>query len=219
MATLVGPPAAPGIATGGSAATTRIDQSNAQIVGDAHGRYNEAATRGVVFGGGNQTAVTLTVGLATTYTGFVLINPINSGVKASILTATATVSVAASVAGNIGLIVGGSAGGVTAFTAIAVTLWGTMLVDSNANVNNSRVSLAAAGITLTGTPRYSGHWLTSVGTGAVNLESLSPMAAYDLAGQIVVGPGGYCAFGSYTAVATGVFGFTWEETPFIAALG
>lgn len=219
LATLVGPPASPGISTGGTALTTRIDQSNAQIVSDAHGRYNEATTRGVVYGGGNQTAVTLTVGLATTYTGFVLINPIGSGVKASIISATATVSVAATVAGQIGLIVGGSTAGVTAFTAIAATLWGTMLADATAAVNNSKCAMAAAGITLVGTPRYTGIWLTSIGTGAVNLESTMPMAAFDLAGQIVVGPGGYCAFASYTAVATAVCGFVWEETPYIAALG
>lgn len=197
--------------TTGTTANNRSGQTGDQIVSEYGPRYALAGNAGEIFSAANQTAVTHTVGLATTYTGFVLINPVNSGKNAEIIFASATVSVAASVAGNLGLILGGSAAGVTAFTAIATSLWGTTRADNNAATNGSVCSVAAAGITLVGTPRYA-LWLTSVGTGAVNLFSIAPAAIAELGGSISVGPGGYCAFGSYTAIATDVCAFVWRES-------
>ena len=195
----------------GQTAQNRAGQTGDQIVSEYSARYALAGNAGEIFGAGNQSAVTFTVGLTATYTGFVLINPISSGKNAEIIFAMATVSVAASVAGNLGLIVGGSGAGLTAYTAIAATLWGTTRADSNAATNGSVMAVAAAGITLVGTPRYAA-WLTSVGTGAVNLWSIAGTSVTELAGAISVGPGGYCAFGSFTAIATATCSFLWRES-------
>lgn len=201
----------PAVYADGATGQARIGKQGDQIVSELQGRYSESAKRREIFSAVNQTGVTLTVGLTTTYTGFCLINPINSGKNAELLTVGMCESIAATVPGPIGLIVGGSSAGLTAFTAISVALWGSTMSDSLAATNGSVCSVAAAGITLVGAPRYA-MWLATVGTVATTSLGLQGGLAWDVAGQIVVGPGGYVAIGSNVAVATGLFGFAWRES-------
>lgn len=195
----------------GATAQNRSGQTGDQVVSEYSPKNALAGNAGEIFCAGNQTGVTFTVGLATTYTGFILINPVGSGKNAEVLYANATLSIAASVPGPIGLIGGGSAAGVTAFTAIATSLWGTTRLDSNAATNNSVCSVAAAGITLVGSPRYVA-WLALAGTVATTSIGLAPGISQEWAGSISVGPGGYLAFGSNVAEATLLCSFMWRES-------
>jgi len=189
----------------------RLGHTGDQIFSEYASRYGEATRRGEMYAAGSQTGVTFTVGLATTYTGFILINPINSGVYAELVYAKATLSIAASVPGPIGLIGGGSAAGVTTYTAISTALWGSTKLDSNAATNASKCAVAAAGITLVGAPRYV-DWLGIAGTVATTSLGLAQGLLCEYAGSIVVGPGGYIAFGSNVAEATALCAFIWRET-------
>ncbi|HUS97565.1 MAG TPA: hypothetical protein VMX97_12565, partial [Hyphomicrobiaceae bacterium] len=65
----------------------RSEETGAMVVTQAHGSYFEAAKRGVVFTAHSQTGCIWTVGLATTYTGVAVSNPLGSGKNLSILAA------------------------------------------------------------------------------------------------------------------------------------
>jgi len=65
----------------------RSEESGSLVVSQAHGAYFEAAKRGVVFTAHSQTGCVWTVGLATTYTGVAVSNPLGSGKNLSILAA------------------------------------------------------------------------------------------------------------------------------------
>jgi hypothetical protein len=187
-----------------------MTQMGAAHSADASARYYEPTRAGRVFRGGNQSAVALTAGLATTYTGLCLINPAGSGKNLSLLSFGISTSAAHSALSNYGLLGGYAAGGITAFTAIATTLWGPNLIGTNAN--NSVASLAAAGVTLVGTPRFLMHCGSAFTT-----QSLNSTGLFDVAGQIVVQPGGYVAISAIAAyTAAGLFSFTWEEVPIAA---
>lgn len=182
-----------------------------KIVSEYASRYGLAGSLGEIFSAANQTGVTFTVGLSTTYTGFVLINPVGSGKNAEVIYANCALSIAATVPGPVGLIGGGSAAGVTAYTAISTALWGTTKLDNNAATNGSVCAVAAAGITLVGAPRYMA-WLGLIGTGATTVPLMVPGITQEWAGSYNVGPGGYLAFGSNVAVATCLCSFMWRET-------
>lgn len=199
--------------TAGTTANNRAGTTGDQIVSEYGPRYALAGGSGEIFSASSQTAGTAnSVALTTTYTGgFVLINPAGSGKQAEVIFASQTQSIAATVAGPTALIGGGSSAGVTAgTTAIAVSLWGTTRLDSNA-LTNSSVMVLSVNATLVGTPRYVA-WLASVSTGAANLAMLQPAVIAEFAGSIVVGPGGYLAFGALLAVATApMCTFIWRE--------
>lgn len=71
----------------------RLDRTGAQVVTDAHPRFGEAALRGTLFSVASQAVATTTVGLATTYTGLVLSNPVTSPVNLVLIRATLMQSV------------------------------------------------------------------------------------------------------------------------------
>src|SRR5437899_9937555 len=63
----------------------RQDRSGALVIVDAHGRYLESAYRKNVFHAADQAGQTTSAGLATTYVGVVVSNPIGSPVALAIL--------------------------------------------------------------------------------------------------------------------------------------
>lgn len=184
----------------------RKGRDNALVVTEAHGQQHEAASRGFIYSAANQAAVALTAGLATTYTGLCLINPITSTKNLSLLEVGVGASAAFSALTTLGLLGGWASTGLTAFTAIATTLWG----NNNVGLTNASVaSVAAAGVTLVGTPRY----LKQFGSGFTT-QSLDLFGVIAINGNIVVPPGGYVAVSSIAAfTAAGWFSFTWEEVP------
>jgi hypothetical protein len=77
----VGPLATTSSLAAGQQPAARAGNMGELIVSELHGRYYEAAYRKTMFSAANQAGATTTVGLATTYTGICLSNPINSTVN------------------------------------------------------------------------------------------------------------------------------------------
>lgn len=192
----------PSYAATGSAAPFRGDTTGAQIVADAHGRYAEAARRGVLFTAANQAAQAVSVALATAYTGLVLSNPAGSKVNLELIAAGITLSVAPAAIAPIGLIGGFLAAGLTVHTVAGVP-------QSNFLGSPAGIGKVDTSATLPIAPT----WLQMLmgGFTAAALPSTSP-ALIDVAGMYVVPPGGFIAIGALTAV-TGLFSLQWEEVP------
>src|SRR5258708_24627651 len=81
------------VANGQLNVNDRADRTSAQVVTDGHGRYQEAVLQNNVFLVASQSVATTTTGLATTYTGLCLSNPVGSGKNICLLTASLMQSV------------------------------------------------------------------------------------------------------------------------------
>lgn len=184
----------------GSPAYLTMDATKALRAADAHGRYADAARRGKLFYAASQAATTWTVALATTYTGLVVYNPPNSGLNLEILQVGFALSAAPAAIAHIGLFGGFLNTGIATHTTPLTP--GCTLIGSPAGIGK-----ADAAATLVGTPT----WLMPFmgGFTAAALPSTSP-AMLDVAGSIIVAPGGYVGIGALTAVV-GFGGIVWEE--------
>ncbi len=190
----------------GSAALSRAGRTGESIVQELHGRYYEQTIRGNVFAGGIVGQVT-TVGLATTYTGLCLSNPITSSVNLVLLKAGYAFLVAFTAAASVGLMTGYNAGTNVTHTTpvtprsqkfVGSTGTGTGLLDSAATLPTAPVINTILGAGL---------------TGAITTTPLVPYTLYDLEGSLILPPGAYVAF--YTSTASGTasasLSFCWEE--------
>jgi hypothetical protein len=183
----------------GSLVVPRLSREGAMVVQNLHGRYYEQVMRGNVFGASNQAAQAVSVALTTTYTGLCLSNPNGSGKNLVLLSAGYALSVAPVAIASIHLIGGNSSTDVT-HTA-AVTPRNCLL--GNTSAPSAKVDSQAT----IPTPVYLASLMGGFTAGAL---PDSPNALFDIAGQFVIGPGGFIAIGALTAV-TGFGSFVWEE--------
>lgn len=190
----------------GQVAPLRLGLAADLIMSELHGRYYEQTVRGKMFHVATQALVTTTVGLATTYTGLVLSNPITSGVDLVLNKASMMQSVlqATQVEGY-ALAVG--------FNNTTNVTHTTPVVAKSCRVGSglTAIGLADVSATLPTAPTYS-HFFTNTGTATAN--STGPQVV-DLEGSVVLVPGAYVCFVSPTqaSVAGLWFGFQWEEVP------
>jgi hypothetical protein len=180
-----------------------------QLASELHGRYYEQTYRDHVFSGSIVGQVT-TVGTNTTYTGLCLSNPISSTKNLVVLSAGYSFIVAFSAAAHIGLMTGYNvATNVTHTTAVTVRsqrFTGTTATNA--------VGLLDSAATLPTTPTVN-LILGSGLTGAITTTPHIGPTIFDVAGQLILAPGAYCAFYTSTASGTagGAFSFSWEEVP------
>ena len=157
---------------------------------------------GVTFTAANQAAQAISVGLATTYTGLLLYNPVGSGVILVPTVLKFAMSVAPAATATIGIISGYSAtGGVTAETT-AINVLSSQI--GNTARGRARV-LSAATIVA---PVYT----LQLRDGFTAAALPSPATPFDLKGLLQVLPGGFIAFGALTAI-TGLGSIVWLEVP------
>ncbi len=177
------------------------------IASELHGKYYETNYRRALFNGAMVGQIT-TVGLATTYTGLCLSNPIGSTVNLVINKVGYAFAVAFAAASVIGLMTGYNSGtNVTHTVAVTprsqffgVGSSGTALLDSSATLPTAPTLNTILGVGLTGAIT------TTPGIGPTIV---------DLDGSIILPPGAYCAFYTSTVsgAASGAFSFQWEEVP------
>lgn len=191
--------------TDGSPLTVRAGRSGELNVGDAHGRYQEAAIRGNLFLASNVAAQALSVALATAYTGLMLSNPIGNTKNLVLLGAQLALSAAPAAIASLHLI-----GGYSAVTQVTHTTPLAAPGIQNALLGTGQASSMKADSSATiPTPGY----ILPLGSGftAAALYATTPLWI-DLGGCIVLPPGGFIGWGALTAV-TGFGGFLWEEVP------
>lgn len=184
----------------------RFGRLGDKIVTELNPRYYEQVSRGNVYMAASQAVATTTVGLATTYTGLCLSNPLASGKNIAILIASLAQSVIQSTQVEGYLLATGS----SATANVTHTTPGTVqtsLVGAAANNAVAKVDTAA---TLPVAPLYS-LALTNTGSATAN----SPGVTVDIGGAITLAPGGFVCFVTPTqaSVAGLWFGFTWAEIP------
>jgi hypothetical protein len=198
-----------------------LDQQSAQWVSQRAGKYyngvygtpasgTTAAKAGATFRGSNQSTASLTVGLATTYTGLCLSNPAASGVNLCVKRVNIMLA-AASNAGALGLITGWLAAGITVHTtplnADIVNGYVGAATASGSIVGPAPQANLDAACTLVGTPIWD-RWLAQVAASAL-VTSVN-----DLEEDLIVPPGGYVAVGSTAAQTSELLAtFMWEEKP------
>lgn len=196
---------------GSTPQTQRYGQQGDGIVSELHGRFYEQTARGNVFSGSVVGQVT-TVGLATTYTGLCLSNPISSPNNLVLVSAGYSFIVAFAAGAHIGLMTGYNATTNVTHTA-AVTVRSQKFVGAAATTTAS-YGLLDSSATLPTAPTVN-LILGSGLTGAITTAPTSGPSIVQLDGQIVLPPGAYVAFYTSTAsgAAAGAFSFAWEEVP------
>lgn len=195
----------PVVSADGSIQPARGGKTGEIIVADAHARFHEATVRGAVYSGSIVGQVT-TVGLATTYTGLCLSNPVGSGKVVSIISVGYAFIVAFAAGSVIGLMTGYNA-------ATNVTHTTPVTVRSNLYTGGGgNVALLDSAATLPTAPTLN-EILGAGLTGAITTSVFIPSGAIPIDGRIALPPGGYAAFYTSTAsgAAAGAFSFTWEE--------
>jgi hypothetical protein len=176
--------------------------SSGKLITAGGGKYREAALSGRIFAVANQAAVITTAGLAATYTGLAVCNPLTSGKKAILCGFSYGAGVAVTVAASIGIMVGT---GCAAATAV-------ITIQNRLTNGPASAMLADDAVVFTVAPVL--HQLIATGwTEATTAGTLSGPHWVDLDGSLVLAPGGYVA--AYTsAIVTGaslLFSFMWEE--------
>jgi hypothetical protein len=153
-----------------------------------------------MFTGANQAAVTTTVGLATTYTGLMISNPIASLVNLVLNKVGIALTVAPAAISAIGIMTGINT--VTPVTHSAVVTPKNKFLGGPAGSG----LLDSSGVVPTA---WTLDTVLMGGFTAGSLPSTDP-SLIDLDGQIVLPPGGYAAIYTLTVVV-GLFSFSWEE--------
>lgn len=187
--------------------TQQFDQQGAGLVTELHGRFYQQAVRGNIFSASIQAVATTTVGLATTYTGLCISNPITSTVNAainivsvmqSVLQATQVEAYAIAVGFNASTNVTHTAALTTRSNKIGSGLVSQVLADTSATLPTAPFYHTFIHDTATATAN---------GTGAV----------VDLGGSIILTPGAYALWvtPAQASVAGLWFSFQWEEVPLI----
>lgn len=198
----VGPQSAQSVQPG-TLAALRLGQLNDLVVSELHGKYYEGAYRKNRYTAANQAGQVTTVGLATTYTGLCVYNPVGTSVNGILELAgfSSVVTPAASMA--IGIMTGYAAtGGVTTVT--------TAVTPSNNFGGAAAGQLKAISSGVITTPVLQ----TILGAVAITTTYSEP-GLFDLGGAIILPPGAFAAF--YTSTASGAagmfFSMQWEEVP------
>lgn len=188
----------------GATVTNRIDRTAATVATDAHGRYREATYQKNMYSG-SIAGQTTTVGLATTYTGLCLSNPVGSNVVLSVNKVGFGFLVVWAAVASVGIMTGyNSSTNVTHTTPVTPRNryftgagGGVGLLDSAATLPTAptldQVFAAASTATAAVPPLVQGY--------------------FDLEGSLELPPGAYAAF--YTSTASGTnsasLSIQWEE--------
>lgn len=199
----VGQQTGTGLGTG-IQAPLRMGPQSDLIVSEYHGRYYNMTRDGKGFSVAAQAAVTTTVGLATTYTGLSLANPVGSGINVvlnkcsmmqSVIQATQVEAYAIAI-------------GYNATTNVTHT---TPQTPQSNLIGSGLTAIAKADVssTLPTAPLYD-TFFTNTGTTAADSTGVQVL---DFEGLKILTPGAYACFvtPAQASVSGMWFSFSWEE--------
>ena len=173
------------------------------IVSELHGRYFEQTYRKNMFFAASQAVATTTVGLATTYTGLCLSNPIGSGIVCALNKANIAQSVIETAVDSFGLAVGFS--GATNVVHTAALTPQSSLIGSGV----SPIGKVDTSATLPVAPVYH-SFISSTSSATTDVTN----GFVDYEGSLVLLPGAFVIWASPAASVSGMwFAFLWEEIP------
>jgi hypothetical protein len=179
-------------------------------------QYSVAALRKQTYFASTQAVATLTVGLATTYTGLCLSNPQGSNVDLHMTNVSIMQSVIqATQIEAYAIAVGMHASSNVAHTTPALVYQGYFGAAAGAMGTNNSVAKVDTAATLPTAPVYA-RFLTNTPSATTN----APGGVFDLDGELIIGPGGYAVITApaQASVAGVWFSFSWVEVPNLVAL-
>lgn len=184
----------------GTFPNARSGRAGEVIVAESNPRYYESTYRGQKFSACNTAAVTIGA-LSATNVSFALYNPPNSGKNLVLVAASFAASSTVFTTGPIFF----------AYNVQAATPAGTtaLTIKSNLLTGNAAASVAQAfsTATLSGTPVAVRPFL-----GVLASTSLNSYDKDDIAGELIVAPGGALSIqGNVAATAIGFIGISWDE--------
>lgn len=200
----VGPVASTTSLSAGVQATARLDNLGGLAATQLLPRYYETTYRRSMFTIANQTGITTSAALSTSYTGLVLQNPVGSQFNIVLTKVGYAFTVAPTAAVVVGLMTGVNA---TTFT--------TNLVVARNRYVGGITSIAVASTNTTIATPVLETVLGTVLTGAITTQSQQAPTVVDMEGSLILTPGAFVAF--YTSTASGASGFLgsfqWVEVP------
>jgi hypothetical protein len=198
--------------TPGSGINAREDQTLAQCVAMAHGKYVEASVRGMLFTACEQgTGIAPGTALGTTAF-FVLYNPANSGKRLAIAKV------------NVGYISGTLGAGTLYHCVLSTTTQtapsgGTLLTSQCADVGNPATAVGVARVNATVVQPLAYRPFVTLNA-MLATTATNPIDLWeDLDGEIVLEPGTTYQLQAIAAAGTSpklTVGVTWEEYPLMA---
>jgi len=174
------------------------------IVSELRGRYSEATWNNMKFHHTLITPSVTTVGLATTYTGFGVVNPNGSGVNIELIAANWAFPVAPAAVVILGIMTG--------YQAATITNTPLSPINQNGFINGSvGKGIAFSAATLVGP--ILGPVLDVIDTGAITVSTQVAPGNIEIAGRIILPPGGWMAFYTSSVANTSGFigGMEWLE--------
>lgn len=199
----VGPIASSTSLSPGVQATARMDNLGGLSASQLLPRYYETTYRRSMYTVANQTGVTTSAALSTTYTGLCLANPTTSTVNIVLTKAGYAFTVAPAAAVAVGLM-----------TGTVATITTNLVTARNRFVGGVGAQCLASTSLTIGTPVLETIFGTVL-TGAINTQSQQAPTVIDLEGSLILPPGAFVAF--YTSTASGASGFLgsfqWVEVP------
>ncbi len=193
----------------GSSGAVRRGKEGGVLSSDITARYQQAVLGGNVYGSANQAGITSQAGLSVTTPALTVANPLNSGVRAVLWYAGASMSVACAAAAAVWLAVNTDVTDAPV-TGTATTAHRNMLLGGSQNSKcNSflAATLAEAPVALS---------LLGIGlTGAITVVTQAPMFERWYDGSVILQPG--TSVSIQTSTASGTSGlwceYIWEEFP------
>jgi len=183
------------------------------IVSELHGRYYEQTYRLASFAGGTAgvVATALSTGLATTYTGgLVLYNPYGNSYNLVLQKVGVSFVLAQTNASAIGIMTGQSS------TALSGTLTAMNMQSSlvGSGANPTGILYSSASITLPVAPILR-NIIGTVDTGALTVGVSGIPGTTDFEGSIILAPGAFaCIYSSAAGTASSLIAtMQWEEVP------
>lgn len=200
---IVGPPSVSSIGVN-STTNLRSGQLGDLIVQDLHGRYYESTYRKSMFSVSIQSVATTTVGLATTYTGLCLSNPVGSAVNLvlnkcslmqSVIQSTQVEAYALAVGFN-----------------LTTNVTHTAAITPQSNFVGSGLTAVAKADTSATLPTAPLYYMFMTNTGTATADSTGTQVV-DLEGSLILPPGAYACWvtPAQASVAGLWFSFQWEE--------
>lgn len=184
--------------------TQRFGKGGDALASELQARYYEQTYRGNVFSVASQAVATTTVGLATTYTGLVIANPVGSGVNLALLKCSFMQSVIQATQPEAFAIATGFN------TSTAVTLTTPASVQPCLiGAGTTALGKAATSATLPTAPLYDTF------VGATSSATTDAFGLIDFEGSKILKPGSYACWvtPAQASVAGMWFSFSWIEVP------
>ena len=192
----------------GYTGNTPIPQRGAKfgdgIFSELRGRYSEATWNNMKFHHTQITASVTTIGLAATYVGFGVLNPAGSGVNIELIACNWAFPVAPAAVIVLGLMTG--------YQASNIVNTPLSPINQNGFINGAvGKGIAFSAATLVGA--INGPILDTIDTGAITVQTQSSPGNVEIAGRIILPPGGWMAFSTSTVANTAGFlgGMEWLE--------